>query len=53
MMSRDKLKYQVTQHFLSRDEFILLCDITSMSHWRLRYTMVVKQVGAATEVFLV
>ena len=51
MMSHDKLQYQVRQRFLLRDKFILSRDITFMSHWRSRYTMTGKQVGAAIDAF--
>ena len=53
MMSRDKLKHQVRGQFMSRDKFILLHDITFMSHRWLRYTMTAKQVNAAIDAFLV
>ena len=43
MMSRDKLKYDVTQQFLSRDNFVLSCDIAFMLRQRLHYTISVKQ----------
>ena len=46
IMSCNKLKYQVSQQFLSR-------DITFMSRWRSRYTMTAKQEDTATDVFLV
>ena len=42
MMSRDKMKHHVRKQFLSRDKFILSCNITFMSQWRLRYTMTLK-----------
>ena len=52
-MSRDKLKHQVRQQFLSPEKFILSHDKTFMSHWRLRYTMNGKQVDAAIDTFLI
>ena len=52
-MSRDKLKHQVKGQFLSRDNVILLRDITFMSHRWLRYIMTAKQVNAEINVFLV
>ena len=53
MMSRDKLKHQVREQFLSCDKFILSRDIIFMLHRWLRYTMTAKQVNAAIDVFLV
>ena len=44
MMLRDKLKYQVSQHFLLR-------DITFMLRWKLHHTVTVNQVDAATQAF--
>ena len=44
MLSRDKLKHQVSQQFLLRDTFTLSCDITFMSLWKLHHTITVKHV---------
>ena len=52
-MSRDKLKHQVREQFLSSDKFILSREITFMSHRWLHYIMTAKQVNAAIDVFLV
>ena len=44
IMSRDKLKHQVSEQFLSCDQFTLSRGITFRSHWRLHNTMTGKQV---------
>ena len=43
MMLRDQLKHKVSQQFLSRDKFVLSCDMTFMSRWRIHCTMTVRQ----------
>ena len=50
MMSRHKLKRQISQQFLSRDKFTLSQDMTFMS--RLHYT-IVKQIDATIDALLV
>ena len=44
-MSRDKLKHQVNQQFLSRTKFTLSEDISFMLHWRLCYLAVPKDIS--------
>ena len=53
MMSRDKLKRQVSQQFLLCDRFILSGDIMFMSRQRLHCTITVKHLDTIKDTFLV
>ena len=46
MMLRGKFNHQLSQHYMSCDQFILSCDMTFMSRWKLHHTLAVNQVDA-------
>ena len=48
---RDKLEYQISQQFLSRDKLILSRDISFMSHQRSHYSITIKHLDTAKDAF--